>query len=142
MFILCVASLFAEDSLAKRENTDAIKREIKPLDGSVYCGYEYDGTSDYWSMAIKSNEKNRELFEVAWTKPLSTLAPPYDYKYRNAEKLVLTGNDGKKVSFLRSDQNSRYEAEIDSEGNLINGIIFDMEKQKYYKSNWRLLKVK
>ena len=70
------------------------------------------------------------------------MAPPYDSNYRDAEKLVLTKNDGKKVSFLRSNNNWRYEAEIDAKGNLINGVIFDMEKQQPVKNIWQLLKVK
>ena len=132
----------SEDSPGKGKNTEAAGGGILPLDCVVYSGYEYDGSNDHWSMAIKSNEKNKQLFEVVWTKPLSTMAPPYDSNYRDAEKLVLTKNDGKKVSFLRSNNNWRYEAEIDAKGNLINGVIFDMEKQQPVKNIWQLLKVK
>jgi hypothetical protein len=93
-------------------------------------------------MAIKPSANNKELFEVVWTKPLSTAAPPYDFNYRVAEKLVLTSNDGRKVKFLRVNNNNQYEAEIDSNGNLVNGTIFDIEKQTFSKSVWRLFKVK
>jgi hypothetical protein len=93
-------------------------------------------------MAIKPNASNKELFEVIWTKPLSTAAPPYDFNYRVAEKLVLTSNDGKKVKFLRVNYNNQYEADVDSNGNLVNGTIFDIEKKTLSKGVWSLLKVK
>jgi uncharacterized protein YycO len=93
-------------------------------------------------MAIKTTANNKELFEVVWTKPLSTAAAPYDYNYRDAEKLVLLANDGKKVKFLRVNNNNQYGADIDSNGSLVNGTVFDIEKQTFSKSVWRLFKVK
>ena len=140
--VLACGPALSEDSASSDKRSEKQKKEISPLDGAVYAGYEYDGTSDYWSMAIKINDKNKELFEVVWTKPLSTMAPPYDHNYRDAEKLVLTNNDGKKAKFLRVNNNHQYEAEIDSNGNLVNGTVFDIEKQTFRKSIWRLFKVK
>jgi len=87
-------------------------------------------------MSIKVTGNNKELYEVVWTLPLQ------DQNYRDAEKLVLTSNDGRKVKFLRVNNNNQYEAEIDSNGNLVNGTIFDIEKQTFSKSVWRLFKVK
>jgi hypothetical protein len=132
----------ANPLLVKGERTESVKSDMVSLNGSVFCGYEYDGSSDYWSMAIKPNTNNKELFEVVWTKPLSTAAPPYDFNYRVAEKLVLTSNDGKKVKFLRVNYNDQYEANIDSNGNLVDGTVFNIERQAYVKKVWSLLKVK
>jgi hypothetical protein len=140
--VLSCAPTFLQDSAASEKKTEIQKKEISPLDGAVYAGYEYDGSSDYWSMAIKTTANNKELFEVVWTKPLSTAAAPYDYNYRDAEKLVLLANDGKKVKFLRVNNNNQYEADIDSNGSLVNGTVFDIEKQTFSKSVWRLFKVK
>ena len=55
---------------SQRREIRKTKKEISPLDGAVYAGYQYDESSDYWSMAIKSTANNKELFEVVWTKPL------------------------------------------------------------------------
>jgi hypothetical protein len=139
---LLASPVFAQRALTKGGKDESVKGDKVSLNGSVFCGYEYDGSSDYWSMAIKPSANNKELFEVVWTKPLSTAAPPYDFNYRVAEKLVLTSNDGRKVKFLRVNNNNQYEAEIDSNGNLVNGTIFDIEKQTFSKSVWRLFKVK
>jgi len=139
---LLTSPVFAQRALTKGGKDESVKSDKVSLNGSVFCGYEYDGSSDYWSMAIKPSANNKELFEVVWTKPLSTAAPPYDFNYRVAEKLVLTSNDGRKVKFLRVNNNNQYEAEIDSNGNLVNGTIFDIEKQTFSKSVWRLFKVK
>jgi hypothetical protein len=139
---LLASPVFAQRALTKGGKDESVKGDKVSLNGSVFCGYEYDGSSDYWSMAIKPSANNKELFEVVWTKPLSTAAPPYDFNYRVAEKLVLTSNDGRKVKFLRVNNNNQYEAEIDSNGNLVNGTIFDIEKQTFNKSVWSLFKVK
>ena len=142
--VLACGPAFSEDSAYSDKKSEKQKKEISQLDGSVYAGYEYDGTSDYWSMAIKTNDENKEFFEfeVVWTKPLSTIAPPYDHNYRNAEKLVLTSNDGKKVKFIRPNCRQYYEAELDSNGNIINGTVTEIESGKTFKSVWKLLKVK
>ena len=108
----------------------------------IQWGWNPVGGARWFDAALTPNDKNKELFEVVWTKPLSTMAPPYDHNYRDAEKLVLTNNDGKKAKFLRVNNNHQYEAEIDSNGNLVNGTVFDIEKQTFRKSIWRLFKVK
>ena len=142
--VLACGPAFAGDSASSDKKSEKQKKEISPLDGAVYAGYECNATGDYWSMAIKTIDKDKELFEfeVVWTKPLSTMAPPYDYHYRDAEKLVLTNNDGKKVRFIRPNCRQYYEAELDSDGNLINGTVTEIESGKSLKSIWKLLKVK
>ena len=94
--VLLCALTFSENFAPSREKSEKQKKENLPLDGAVYAGYEYDGSSDYWSMAIKATANNKELFEVVWTKPLFIAAAPCDYNYRDAEKLVLSSNDGEK----------------------------------------------
>jgi hypothetical protein len=133
---LLTSPVCAQRALVKTEKAESVKNDKLSLSGSVFCGYEFDGTDAYWSMSIKVNGNNKELYEVVWTLPL------HDQNYRDAEKLVLTSNDGKKVKFLRVNNNWRYEAEIDSKGNLVNGVIYDTEKQDYVKNVWSLLKVK
>ena len=133
---LLISPVCAQRALVKTEKAESVKNDKLSLNGSVFCGYEFDGTDAYWSMSIKVNGNNKELYEVVWTLPL------HDQNYRDAEKLVLTSNDGKKVKFLRVNNNNQYEAEIDPNGNLVNGTIFDIEKQTFSKSVWRLFKVK
>ena len=133
---LLTSPVCAQRALVKTEKAESVKNDKLSLNGSVFCGYEFDGTDAYWSMSIKVNGNNKELYEVVWTLPLQ------DQNYRDAEKLVLTSNDGKKIKFLRVNSNWRYEAEIDSKGNLVNGVIYDTEKQDYVKNVWSLLKVK
>ena len=136
VIILFISPVFAQRPLVNTDKPQNVTGEKLSLNGSVFCGYEFDGTDSYWSMSIKVNGNNKELYDVVWTLPL------HDQNYRDAEKLVLTSNDGKKVKFLRVNYNSQYEAEIDSNGNLVNGTVFDIDKQTYYKSVWRLFKVK
>ena len=126
----------------KTQKAESVKSDKLSLNGTVFCGYEYDGTDDYWSMALKVTGNNKELYEVVWTRPLSTMAPPYDCTWRDAEKMVLINSNGKKIKLLRVNFNCYYEAEIDSNGNLVNGTIFDIEKKTLNKSVWRLFKVK
>ena len=133
---LSTSPIFAQRALTKGGKDESVKSDKVSLKGSVFCGYEFDGTDAYWSMSIKVMGNNKELYEVVWTLPL------HDQNYRDAEKLVLTSNDGRKVKFLRVNNNNQYEAEIDSNGNLVDGTIFDIEKQTFSKSVWRLFKVK
>jgi hypothetical protein len=133
---LLISPVLAQRGLTKGEKNENVKSDKVSLNGSVFCGYEFDGTDACWSMSIKVTGNNKELYEVVWTLPLQ------DQNYRDAEKLVLTSNDGKKIKFLRVNNNWRYEAEIDSKGNLVNGVIYDTEKQDYVKNVWSLLKVK
>ena len=133
---LSTSPIFAQRALTKGGKDESVKSDKVSLNGSVFCGYEFDGTDAYWSMSIKVMGNNKELYEVVWTLPL------HDQNYRDAEKLVLTSNDGRKVKFLRVNNNNQYEAEIDPNGNLVNGTIFDIEKQTLSKSVWRLFKVK
>ena len=133
---LSTSPVFAQRALTKGGKDESVKSDKVSLNGSVFCGYEFDGTDACWSMSIKVTGNNKELYEVVWTLPLQ------DQNYRDAEKLVLTSNDGKKIKFLRVNNNWRYEAEIDSKGNLVNGVIYDTEKQEYVKNVWSLLKVK
>jgi hypothetical protein len=133
---LLTSPVLAQRGLTKGEKSESVKSDKVSLNGSVFCGYEFDGTDACWSMSIKVMGNNKELYDVVWTLPLQ------DQNYRDAEKLVLTSNDGKKIKFLRVNSNWRYEAEIDSKGNLVNGVIYDTEKQDYVKNVWSLLKVK
>ena len=139
---LLTSPVFAPRALTKGEKNESVKSDKVPLNGSVFCGYEFDGTDDYWSMAIKVTGNSKELYEVVWTRPLSTMAPPYDCTWRGAEKMVLINSNGKKIKLLRVNFNCYYEAEIDSNGNLVNGTIFGVDKNEYTKGVWSLLKVK
>jgi hypothetical protein len=139
---LFTSPVFAQRALTKGEKNESVKSDKVSLNGSVFCGYEFDGTDDYWSMAIKVSGNNKELYEVVWTRPLSTMAPPYDFNYRDAEKMVLINSNGKNIKLLRVNNNHYYEAEIDANGNLVKGTIFNVEKNEYTKGVWNLLRVK
>ena len=112
------------------------------LVGEVYCGYELDASGDYWAMAIKVGSKNKEIFDVVWSRPLSEMPRPQDHTYRNKETLVLKSVDGNKVRFLRPTWRSYFDAELDSQGNLTNGKVFLIDKKEYSKNTWQLFKVK
>jgi hypothetical protein len=134
LVLLCVTS-HAEDDSKKSQ-------KVFTLAGSTYCGYETHESGDYWSMAITVASTNKGLFDVVWTKPLSKLPPPYDNTYRLAETLVMKSSDGKKVKFIRPNWRQYYEADVDSNGNLINGTVSEIESGKTTKSVWSLFKVK
>ena len=133
---ILTSPVFAQRPMVKNEKSESVTSDKTPLNGSVFCGYEFDGINAYWSLSIKADSNNKELYDVVWTLPLA------DQNYRDAEKLVLTSNNGKKVKFIRVNNNWRYEADIDSNGNLVNGTIFDNEKQIFSKNVWKLFKVK
>jgi hypothetical protein len=141
LILACIAA-FAEDASKDSVNNEKAVQKGSSLAGSVFCGYELHETGAYWSMAITTSSTNKEIFDVVWTKPLSKSSPPYDNKYRNSESLVLKSVENKKVKFARPTYRQNYEAEIDSDGNLVNGTISEIESGKTTKSVWKLFKVK
>jgi len=134
LVLLCVIS--------HAENDSKESQKVVTLAGSTFCGYETHESGDYWSMAITVASANKELFDVVWTKPLSKSSPPYDNTYRDAETLVMKSSDGKKVKFIRPNCRQYYEADVDANGNLINGTVSEIESGKTTKSVWNLFKVK
>jgi hypothetical protein len=110
---------------------------VKPLDGVLYYGFEDDKSFVY--AAFLKKELNNNKFEVTWTLPF------YDQKYRGSQPFELIKNDTRNIVMIRGNPGEWvYEAEIDSNGNLVNGkryVLKNGEKDRQ-DAVWNLYKVK
>jgi len=107
----------------------------RKFDGSLYYGLENDNSFVY-ACFLKRGPDEKEI-EVTWTLPYD------DQNYRGIDKFYLTQNSEGKIQMQRgSPARWIYEAEIDPQGNLINGkrYVVKYGKKSEIDAVWSMLK--